>query len=213
MKGRIKTYKDDKGFGFIIGEDDSDYFFHISDVRTIIEVKRGQIVEFEPSSNEKGNNAKNITISTESTNKSKIYEIKGKRFKASNIKEYGVSTTTLDCVIVYNRKILGNPNSFLNTLSPTYTYEPSGKYCLYDSRSENLDGLHHRIRYFSDGEVCCTQNRTDSASVMETEARYLYITTYQGDNSYFYERDLEVVDFKDGIDIEAELAKLDALFE
>ena len=54
---------------------------------------------------------------------------------------------------------------------------------------------------------------TDDASVMEKKARYLYITTYQGDNSYFYERDLEVVDFKDGIDIEAELAKLDALFE
>lgn len=212
MKGRIKTYKDDKGFGFIIGEDDSDYFFHISDVRTIIEVKRGQIVEFEPSSNEKGNNAKNITISTESTNKSKIYEIKGKRFKASNIKEYGVSTTTLDFVIVYNRKILGNPNSFLNALSPTYTYEPSGKYCLYDRQNDDLDG-HHRIRYFSDGKVCCSPRVTDDASVMEKKARYLYITTYQGDNSYFYERDLEVVDFKDGIDIEAELAKLDALFE
>lgn len=213
MKGRIKTYKDDKGFGFIIGEDDSDYFFHISDVRTIIEVKRGQIVEFEPSSNEKGNNAKNITISTESTNKSKIYEIKGKRFKASNIKEYGVSTTTLDCVIVYNRKILGNPNSLLNALSPMYTYEPSGKYCLYDRRNNDFDG-HRRIRYyFSDGKVCCAQTGTDYESVMEKKARYLYITTYQGDNSYFYERDLEVVDFKDGIDIEAELAKLDALFE
>ena len=39
MRGRIKRFIEDKGYGFITGEDGQDYFFHISQVRDMVEIK------------------------------------------------------------------------------------------------------------------------------------------------------------------------------
>ncbi len=64
MKGRVKVFKKQNGFGFIHAEDGLDYFFHYSDIQ-----KEGyktcneeDMVEFEPTSTEKGLKASKITI-------------------------------------------------------------------------------------------------------------------------------------------------------
>ena len=35
MNRRIKMYQANKGYGFIIGEDSNDYFFHVSQVKSV----------------------------------------------------------------------------------------------------------------------------------------------------------------------------------
>jgi len=65
MKGVVKFFIEGKGYGFITSDEDGkDYFIHYSEIKMeghkILD--RDQPVEFEPSENEKGLLAKNITI-------------------------------------------------------------------------------------------------------------------------------------------------------
>lgn len=51
-KGRVKWFRDDKGFGFIEVPDDKDIFVHISQLSEKIE--EGDEVEFVPKAGQKG---------------------------------------------------------------------------------------------------------------------------------------------------------------
>lgn len=62
MKGVIKTYLPSKSYGFIKGDDEKDYFFHIKDIKSKKEILDGMLVSFEESANPKGYTAKNIQI-------------------------------------------------------------------------------------------------------------------------------------------------------
>lgn len=62
MLGRVKFFNGDKGFGFIIGKDNEDYFYHSSQVKDFRLVEMGDLVEFEPSENNKGKNAIKIKV-------------------------------------------------------------------------------------------------------------------------------------------------------
>lgn len=53
-KGRIIKYFDDKGYGFINDDNGNDIFFHISQVKSMKVVERGQIVDFVLAENDKG---------------------------------------------------------------------------------------------------------------------------------------------------------------
>ena len=62
MKGIVKWFDANRGFGFISGDDHRDYFIHHSEIKTegyktLIE---GEPVEFEESENEKGLLAKDV---------------------------------------------------------------------------------------------------------------------------------------------------------
>lgn len=196
MKGRIKTYKEDKGYGFIIGEDQNDYFFHISGIKSMVQVQVGQIVEFKPSTNDKGNVAQNIIIDTNAKSNNKMYEIQGKRYRVSNIKEYGISEDIIGCSEIIKKETV-NPNTvkgifglleYMNTGG--IIEKPTG---IYEAKQDSWG------RYTTSGSTC-------------KKVRYLYITTYQGDNTKFYERVSNITNFRNGINIEKELAKLDELF-
>lgn len=59
--GRIKTYKEDRGFGFIIPDDGgADLFFHISKVRGIERPEQGMAVRYQVADSPKGSNAVNV---------------------------------------------------------------------------------------------------------------------------------------------------------
>lgn len=65
MKGTVKWFNDQKGYGFIIGEDGKEYFVHFSSItgegyRTL---KEGAEVTFESTSSDKGFEAKQVIIS------------------------------------------------------------------------------------------------------------------------------------------------------
>ena len=61
--GRIKTYLDDRGFGFIIPDDGGeDIFFHITNVEGIEQPERDMLVEYQVTETSKGLNAVNVRL-------------------------------------------------------------------------------------------------------------------------------------------------------
>jgi len=63
MKGTIKKLTRDRAYGFIRGEDGSEYFFHQSELRgglVFEDVREGEAVAFEPQPAAKGPRAKEI---------------------------------------------------------------------------------------------------------------------------------------------------------
>ena len=65
QNGIIKKYYKDQSYGFIIDEDEEEYFFHIGDLHAKSRNRRimeGQNVEFDIKSDMKGDKAVNIRI-------------------------------------------------------------------------------------------------------------------------------------------------------
>ncbi len=65
IKGTVKGYDNTKGFGFIIGEDDQDYFVHVSGLRPQLKqrgLREGQRVLFDGEFGVKGDKAVNVRI-------------------------------------------------------------------------------------------------------------------------------------------------------
>ncbi len=64
MTGTIKTIHPDKGFGFIIGEDRREYFFHRSSLKNVSfeQLVKGQDVSFEECESDKGPRAEDIRV-------------------------------------------------------------------------------------------------------------------------------------------------------
>jgi len=61
IKGTVKFFNDDKGFGFITEETtNKEHFVHISGL--IDEIREGDSVQFELTEGKKGLNAINVTV-------------------------------------------------------------------------------------------------------------------------------------------------------
>ncbi len=66
MRGTVKLWKDEKGFGFIVGEDGIDYFVHVTQLPTgTISLMPRQRVSFEVSDTPKGPQATEIQLVVE----------------------------------------------------------------------------------------------------------------------------------------------------
>jgi len=62
MEGKVKFFSVSKGYGFITGSDNQDYFFHISSVKEGIALNNDDEVKFTPDENNKGRMAKNVVL-------------------------------------------------------------------------------------------------------------------------------------------------------
>jgi cold shock protein len=64
MHGTIKRLVSDKKFGFILGEDKKEYFFHATALKNarFDDVAEGAVVEFEDSVGDKGLRAEDIYV-------------------------------------------------------------------------------------------------------------------------------------------------------
>lgn len=63
MKGKVKHYNENKGFGFIEGEDSQDYFFHVSQMKDQSKIlEKGDEVEFDATQNDRGLAATNVAL-------------------------------------------------------------------------------------------------------------------------------------------------------
>ena len=62
MFGKITFYNQEKGYGFILGNDSNNYFFHISELKEFGLPTRCTEVSFTPSSSKKGLVACNISF-------------------------------------------------------------------------------------------------------------------------------------------------------
>ena len=64
MKGKVKNFNKEKGYGFIKTDDGHDVFFHYSELKMegFKTVSANQVVEFEVIETEKGKRAVNIIV-------------------------------------------------------------------------------------------------------------------------------------------------------
>ena len=62
MKGTVKFFNVNKGFGFITGEDEKDYFVHITSIPSGVELTDDMEVVFEVEDGERGPKATNISV-------------------------------------------------------------------------------------------------------------------------------------------------------
>ncbi len=61
MKGTVKWYDNVKGFGFILSEDNKDFFVHRTGVKdNVFSLEAGQNVEFETKESDRGPVAINV---------------------------------------------------------------------------------------------------------------------------------------------------------
>lgn len=61
MEGRVKWFSEKKGYGFIIGDDGTDRFFHVKGVLDSKVPARGEQVTFRPTEGSKGPRAEDVT--------------------------------------------------------------------------------------------------------------------------------------------------------
>ena len=124
MKGRVKTYKEEKGYGFILGEDGNDYFFHSSNVKSLEIPTVNTMVEFQNSSTDKGLCALDITVTNK--NKPTIFHMGELRIRFSNIKKYTLVTS--DMYTKYRE--------FVGLTGQTFYYTYSG--CTFSTNEPRL---------------------------------------------------------------------------
>ena len=62
MEGSVKFYNRKKGFGFISGDDGTDYFVHISALPQGVFLRDGDRVSFDPAEGERGAKADNVQL-------------------------------------------------------------------------------------------------------------------------------------------------------
>ncbi len=63
MQGKVKWFNQEKGFGFIVGDDAKEYFVHYTQIRAegFKTLEEGNLVNFDAIEIEKGPQAKNVT--------------------------------------------------------------------------------------------------------------------------------------------------------
>jgi CspA family cold shock protein len=61
MKGTVKFFNDMKGFGFVVGEDDKEYFVHQSELAEGVSLDEGDAIEFEPTEGDRGPKATKVS--------------------------------------------------------------------------------------------------------------------------------------------------------
>jgi cold shock CspA family protein len=62
LAGTIRTLMADKGFGFIHGHDEREYFFHRSECPDFQDLEIGTAVRFEPTEGAKGPRAEKVEV-------------------------------------------------------------------------------------------------------------------------------------------------------
>lgn len=65
MKGKVKFFDRKKGFGFIKGDDDNEYFVHHTGLKEGVEINENDEVVFEIESGERGKKAVKVDTNVE----------------------------------------------------------------------------------------------------------------------------------------------------
>ncbi|MFT4303551.1 MAG: cold-shock protein [Candidatus Woesearchaeota archaeon] len=60
MKGTVKFFNGPKGFGFVIGEDQKEYFVHVTDLEEGMQLNENDAVTFDVVEGDRGPKAGNV---------------------------------------------------------------------------------------------------------------------------------------------------------
>lgn len=179
MKGVVTKYNEDKGYGFIKGDDGTNLFFHISDIKSSKEPQKGDQLEFETETGEKGLVAKKIHI-IDSKNKSSFIAFGSIRIKANNIKTYGLNKYTYSI----DEKI---PENEREAMRETTSGAEKAFVKLFGTASAIAEcgpmGLLAMFAEVKDEEPPVTRSKV-------VDDDYLYVTTYQNDNYQFKNKEV-----------------------
>lgn len=200
MRGRVKMFDETRGFGFIQGDDSTDYFVHISEVTSAEPLIAGATVEFEPGQNQKGKAAKRVSVVANNASRPSFVEFGNTRIRLSNIKNYGIASVP----VYYAKVFVLVEKEAKSKLFGKYRYKEcvdSGKRVRLcdtsetDARSILCDGSQYYHRYeLQDGKI----NRIHTGGLLVygpvsfedlvecKNVDYLYVTTYQKDNYRFF---------------------------
>ncbi|AGO54042.1 Cold shock-like protein [compost metagenome] len=88
MNGKITTFFEDKGFGFITDENGENRYFHVIKVQNPELIKKNAAVTFEPTNNTKGPSAYAVKVQAAS----KYIIIANERIKITSIKSFNTFT-------------------------------------------------------------------------------------------------------------------------
>lgn len=217
MKGRVKMFNEEKGYGFILGDDANDYFVHITEVKSVDTLTRGTIVEFQPAETERGKVAKGVSVSESVVKRPAFVEFGDTRIKMSNIKNYGISSAPVYYARVFEKietepakkgllwLIAGNPITWRDTGECIRLSESKEEAEKLMERWVHVKGVYSSEAHYR--EVCCKIKRyvktngviSDGETAAKFEdvitcktVKYLYVTTFQNDNYRFY---VDMVDF------------------
>ncbi|MEA5093498.1 MAG: cold shock domain-containing protein [Sedimentibacter saalensis] len=209
MTGRIKMYNEQKGFGFIIGDDGKDRFFHISNVKSVDLPSIGLLVEFESQENGKGLMAANVNVKAKTEKKHGTFiQFGDVRVKLSNVKNYGISqdyyqyekvfrvwynesTSKLGKLFnikyefdwefadKYERLYCNSEREKKIKAGECYSYVYAEKDQAYSYEGNNLIFAKEPGIYKSNIRRSCL------GDIVDLPEDYLYVTTYQGDNYKF----------------------------
>lgn len=160
LEGKISYFNNEKGFGFIDGNDGQNYFLHISKLNNIDNtavIKKNTNIEFNPKESEKGLVAIDALIikepekETANSIKSAFIKLGKYNVKKSNIKEFGLSKEKCDLekayhVPVYEKK--GKYGFLGREKAPEYIF--TGEYKCLDINQIPEHGWNQPIRMSMD---------------------------------------------------------------
>lgn len=72
LRGTVKWFSRDKGYGFIVGRDNQERYFHIKDIDGTVLPDNGDTVGFESAESDKGLKAVNVKILHASRNSNRV---------------------------------------------------------------------------------------------------------------------------------------------
>lgn len=160
MKGKIKNFFNDRGFGFIVGEDGNEYFFHISDLLFSENPRRGLAVDFSPSCSPKGLVALTVYLAFDAKQSATFVSFGDIRLKASNIKDYGIFSDYVDITVT----------------------RPM------DDGEKLINAVLFTIPYLLD--LAKTNGKPQTTVKKKQLKQCLYVTTYQNKTYYFWEHEV-----------------------
>lgn len=185
MKGRVYKFFNDKGYGFIAGEDNENYFFHITQLINALTINAGYLVEFDVDNTPKGKQAQQIRIIQAMSSNKRFITIGNERIKLSNIKNYGKSYeyaiyeigTEGQGIKSVNDSFLSDMEDIFYFWTNPFYFDEGKKY--YKFLRWSNSSMKYINRYY------CGNNYH-----MEVECRkvpYVWLTTYQNENYKFHD--------------------------